>query len=135
MQDRPDATELLSAVARFLLEDLQPQITDKAQRFRLLIAANLLSVVRTELTRDEADDQAQLQRLAVLLPGEVPTGLGTTAERHQAILSAHRRLCQRLRTGEIGDHELLPLREHVRATLREKLAVVNPRFDTAPDIE
>ena len=46
-QDRPDAPELLAALARYLLEDLLPD-APAGERFRLRVAANTCSILARE---------------------------------------------------------------------------------------
>lgn len=143
MQDRPDKTELLGGVARFLLKDVQPHIEgiDKGLAFRVLIAANLLQIVSAEVSTEEAHDAAQLQRLRALLPGvaAVPGmeegGAMDAAARRRQIVALERALCERLRAPDLGEEERAAALRHVKETLREKLRVVNPRFDTSDQIE
>ncbi|MDX6697690.1 MAG: hypothetical protein QOE65_1087 [Solirubrobacteraceae bacterium] len=46
-QDRPDAPELLAAVARYLFEDLLPRVPDE-ERFRVRVAANACAMLARE---------------------------------------------------------------------------------------
>ena len=136
MQDRPDMTALLGAVARFLQKDVQPQIADKGLGFRVLIAAHLCTMAAAEAAGAEAEDEAQLTRLGALLPelvdGDAPTG---EAARRAAIRRLHTELARRIRAGELDEAARPAVRAHVIATLREKLRVVSPRFDLSPKIE
>ena len=68
MQDRPDKATLLDAVVRFLAGEVLPAVSDKALNFRLLIAANLLTVVSAELRGDDERLCREAQRLRALLP-------------------------------------------------------------------
>jgi hypothetical protein len=142
MQDRPDKTELLGGVARFLLQDVHPRIEaqDKGLAFRVLIAANLLQIVSAEVRTEEAHDAAQLARLRALLPESDQTaqadGAPLDAEgRRRRIVELERALCARLRRPDLPEEERAAALRHVKETLREKLQVVNPRFDTAAEIE
>jgi hypothetical protein len=47
MQDRPDAPELLAAVAQYLFEDLLPEVP-REQRFNVRVAANCCAIVARE---------------------------------------------------------------------------------------
>ena len=71
MQERPDAAELLEAVAEYLFAELRPEVP-REQRFRVLVAANVCAVVARELRAGEAPDSEDLA-----LFGEL---LGETAE-------------------------------------------------------
>lgn len=127
MQDRPDKAALLDAVAEFLMHDVKPYITDPALGFRVLIAANLASVAAREERLEAAHDGAQLDRLRWLLPDVDVRELTSEA----ALLQLNVSLADRVRNGGIPENRHADLWSHVTETLREKLAVINPRFDTS----
>lgn len=138
MQDRPDKAALLDAVARFLLSELRPHVADPALNFRVLIAANLASVVAKETRLEEAHDSAQLQRLQLLLPDvDVAEQANSrrSADRTAALKTLDSMLAERVREGGFDDSEMGAVWCHVTETLREKLSVVNPRFDTTMVLE
>src|SRR4051812_30641733 len=75
MQDRPAKEVLLDAIASFLLTQVKPAISDPALGFRVLIAANLATVVASEIRSGDEQNAAERERLRALLPevqGEVP---------------------------------------------------------------
>ena len=125
MQDRPDAAELLEAVAEYLFAELRPEVP-KEQRFRVLVAANVCAVVARELRAGEAPDREDLELFSELLgsdaePADDPDALATQARGSAA------ELAKRLRSGELDDRldELAPrLEEHVR----RKLDVARPDY-------
>lgn len=136
MQDRPNKTEILDALATFLMREVRPQVTDPALNFRVLIAANLASIVANEQRSEDTEDAAQLQRLQMLMPdvkvdGQVPGRAG----RLEAIETLNKELVTRIRGGELNDTQRAGIWIHLGETLREKLAVVNPRFDSSPMVE
>ena len=47
MQDRPTAPELLDSVAEYLVAELRPEVP-REQRFKVLVAANVCTVVARE---------------------------------------------------------------------------------------
>jgi Domain of unknown function (DUF6285) len=109
-QDRPDAPELLEAVAEYLFAELRPDVP-REQRFRVLVAANVCAVVARELRAGEGSAQEDAELFAELLGGE-----GDRTE-----------LARRIRAGEFDDRleELAPkLAEHVR----RKLDVARPGY-------
>lgn len=115
-QDRPEAPELLDAVAEYLFAELRPEVPSE-QRFRVLVAANVCAVVARELRAGDAPSQADLGLFGELL-GEDP---GTDVREAAAKLAA------RLRSGELDERagELVPrLAEHVR----RKLEVARPGY-------
>jgi hypothetical protein len=139
MQERPNKLVLLSAIARFLVEDVRPALTDPRLAFRALIAAHLASVVLSELGSDDEAVNRELARLRTLFPDEAGVGGGavggTFQERHAQMNDLTRRLAARLE-GEAPDaQEMARVAAALRESLREKLAIENPRFDTSLDIE
>jgi hypothetical protein len=134
MQDRPDRLTLLEAVARFLGEELAPAIDDRGLAFRVRIAAWLVQMVTLESLLGETQDAAQLVRLRKLLDeaGETPP---SPAALREAIVHLEARLCDRIREGGLDADERARITAHVKQTLLEKLAVVQPRFDTRPNVE
>lgn len=129
MQDRPNATELTEAVARFLNEELAPTMTDARLRFRVLIAANLMQIVTRELTVGDAPIRAEWQRLAALLGQPADDPPHRTEDLHAEVTALSRALCARIRAGEAdeGDWHAAVL-THALASVREKLQIANPRF-------
>ena len=130
MQDHPSKMALLTGVARFLAADLAPEVEDRDLRFRVRIAAWLVQQVALELAFDEQQDTAELERLCALLGEEVP-GAAPTSVRHERLRELNGRLVERIRAGEVDE----ALFDHVTQTLKEKLAVVQPRFDTRLEVE
>jgi hypothetical protein len=137
MQERPDKSVLLDAVAQLLLAEVQYAVADKRLAFRVLIAANLASIVSNELRTEDERATAELLRLQALLPGtlegdpvQLPAG-----RRRQALGTMNHELSRRLRARRVSPEERVAIQVHLKQTLLETLAVVNPRFDTSPDIE
>ncbi len=116
MHDRPDADELLVAVAEFLREQAAPQLQGHAG-FHARVAANLVDLVRRQIALAAAADADELQSLRALLQAQ-----GTLAElNHQ--------LCGRIAEGEMGLHTPALIDHLWRVTLA-KLAIDQPRYDT-----
>lgn len=135
MQDRPSKEVLLDALAGFLLQQVRPAISDPGLSFRVLIAANLATVVAGEIRSEETQDTAELARLRALLP-QVEVQPGTTREElHACIRTLNAALAKQLRSGAFNAAQLAQATSHVKQTLLEKLAVNNPRFETGLDIE
>src|SRR6478609_3551057 len=72
MQDEPNPIELTRAVADFLRSDITPLISGH-QAFKLRVAINILDLVTRQLTREQASDAKEVERLRALLgiDGEV----------------------------------------------------------------
>lgn len=134
MQDRPDKLSLLSAVAELLGTQVAPAVEDRALRFRVLIAAHVVGVVARELATEGQHWTAELGRLRALLPDlELPEAdtISDPTARRAALDGANRALCARIGAGDLDE---AAASAHVRETLREKLSVVNPRFDLSPSL-
>lgn len=124
MQTRPDQPTLLEALAGFLLAEVAPKLeADKALQFRVLIAANLATVVAGEVRTHDARLHAEVERLRALL--SEPAGPSDLA----ALERLNRQFAGRLRAGEFDGPRFDQALEHCLATARETLAVTNPRFD------
>lgn len=131
MQDHPNKMALLTGVARFLAADLASNIEDRDLRFRTRIAAYLVQQVALELAFDEQQDAAEMKRLAALLGDDEPSPDAPTSARHEQLRAMNARLVERIRAGDVDE----ALFDHVKKTLEEKLAVVQPRFDTRLEVE
>jgi hypothetical protein len=125
-QDRPDAADLLDAVAEYLFGELRPEVP-REHRFKVLVAANVCMVVAREIRAGEGPTREDLALFRELLgeedkhPPEGPGELATETRR------AAERLAARLRAGELDDRldELSPrLAEHVR----RKLEIARPGY-------
>ncbi len=114
MQDRPTATELVEAVREFLADDISPTL-DGRLAFHLRVALNVLDVVARELTLGPGIDADQHDRLVALLGHDGDT---TTLEAE---------LASAIRAGDVDERDAAVL-DHVRATVREKLLVTNPKY-------
>jgi len=132
MQDRPTCDELLGAVEAFL-DDIVTS-DHGARRFHARVAANAIRMVRRELPREERDlarEVAALRQLLGSTHDALPDEAGETGSSalRDEITRATARLCDRIRR---GDADASPFRHqvltHLRATVREKLEVSNPRW-------
>jgi hypothetical protein len=127
MQDRPTYAELLEVVQHFLQTDVVPTL-EGPKKFHARVAANVLEIVRRELTTEDALLQAEWQRLdRVLAAQEEPPK--EREELRQRIRERTAALCERIRAGEAdGGNWRAAVVAHVRQTVVDKLAVANPRF-------
>ncbi|MDQ2831455.1 MAG: DUF6285 domain-containing protein [Chloroflexota bacterium] len=128
MQDKPTAPELILAVRDFLRQELAPALGDHRQRFRTLIAANVLDVVARELDGEEGRLRAQWERLVAL--DHSPVACPEILDLLRADIDRRERtLCERVRD---GDADAGPARQDIRAYTRwaveEKLRVSNPYY-------
>lgn len=126
MQDRPSAAELLDAVRGFLEKDVVPAL-DGTAKFHARVAANVLAIVGRELTLEPGHLAAEWQRLDALLGAEPmpedPAALRCAVRRRSEVL------CDRIRGGDADEGAFRDaVLAHVTATVREKLAVANPKM-------
>ncbi len=113
-QDRPTAAELVQAVREFLEHDVMAATEGRVQ-FHTRVAVNALGMIERELTEGPAFAAAERARAAALLGHDGdPRDL-------------ERELAAGIRAGTLDDR-LDAIREHVRATVREKLLVANPGY-------
>lgn len=126
MQDRPTAAELLDAVRGFLERDVVPAL-DGTAKFHARVAANVLAIVARELALEEGHILAEWQRLDALLGDASLPDDGVT--RRSALRERTDALCARIRAGDAdGGPFHAAVLAHLTATVREKLAVANPRL-------
>jgi hypothetical protein len=123
-QDRPEAPELLDAVAEYLFADVRGAVP-REDRFRVLVAANLCAVLAREWRAGEQPLREDLQLFQELL-GEDP---GPRVEDlPDAVREAEERLSERLRSGGMDDR-VGEVADSLRAHVRRKLAVARPGYD------
>ncbi len=127
MQDRPTVHELLSAVQRFLDEEIVPA-TEGRRQFLARVSANVLRTLDRELESEERHAAAEWTSLDALLVAEPAPA--TAVERRTGLLRRNEELCERIRSGALDSGDGLDARllEHVRRTVRDKLAVTNPAW-------
>ena len=120
VQDRPTAIELVDAVREFLADEVGPTLDGRLE-FQNRVALNVLAIVARELELGAAQDIAQRARLVALL------GHDTVDDTADDTAALEAELAAAIRAGALSDRgdEVLA---HVRATVREKLLVANPKY-------
>ena len=106
--DAPSSGQLVESVREWLERDVMTSTTGRLQ-FNARVAVNVLAMVERELAVAEEHAQAHAHRLAQL-------GCADEAE-----------LARRIRAGELDDRDP-QVRELVWASVRDKLAVANPKY-------
>ncbi len=75
MTERPTPDELTEAIEEFLATEILPTLDDHRLRFRTLVALNALGIVRRELAKLPAEDDAEQRELAARIrEGDVAAG-------------------------------------------------------------
>ena len=105
--DVPTAAELVEAVREWIERDVSGGLA--TNRFHARVATNVLAIVQRELELGPSQAQAHADRLA---------RLGVTDDHD---------LARAIRDGEMDDRAD-EVRELVWASVRDKLAVANPRY-------
>jgi hypothetical protein len=114
MQDEPTPTELTTAVADFLRNEIAPVIKGH-NAFKLRVAINALDLVTRQLALEQGSDSAEAARLSRLLGMQ-----GSLSE-------LNRVLADRIAKGEL-DLQTTGLAEHLWQTTMDKLAVDQPNY-------
>jgi hypothetical protein len=83
--ERPTPDELAEAIEEFLAGEVLPALDDHRARFRMLVALNALGIVRRELTKLPAEDDAEQRELVTQIrAGDVPAGTLGRVKTHVA---------------------------------------------------
>jgi len=124
MQDRPNVDELLEAVAGFLHDDVMPNTTGRLS-FHARVAGNVIQMLRRELTMEEDTLEREWTGLDALLgPAAKPERL---SELRAAVVTRNEELVALIQAGEAdGGEQRARTLWHLRASLRDKLAVSDP---------
>ena len=132
MIDRPDAAELLEALAEFLERDVRDRLAGGA-RFRALVGANTARILAREFELGADIARAEQARLTQLLShenwGQAPFSENMVpVPNFPDLRELNGELCRRIAAGEADAGpwraEVLA---HLRECVREKLTVDNPR--------
>jgi hypothetical protein len=114
MQDEPKPTELITAVADFLRNEITPVITGH-NAFKLRVGINALDLVTRQLALESSGDTAEAARLKQLL------GIDGS------LIDLNRALSDKIAKGEV-DLQTPGLVEHLWRTTMDKLAVDQPNY-------
>lgn len=114
MQDTPDHTEILTAVAALLRNEIMPLLSGHPN-YQVRVAANALDLVNRQIKLQPQADVEELASLKALLGAD-----GTLEQLNQL-------LCERIERHELG-LETPGVTEHLWATTLAKLAVDQPTY-------
>lgn len=106
--DVPSVAQLIESVREWIERDVLTQTSGRLQ-FHARVAINCLAMVEREMELGPGHDRAHRERLAIL-------GIADEVE-----------LAAAIRRGDL-DERLVEVRELVWASVRDKLAVANPRY-------
>ena len=132
MTHKPSSEEMMQGVTRFLETQILSTLTDRGLAFRLKIALYLIELTQRDQRTFADRIAAQWHRLANLLhvPETIPAN---TEQIVEGLTHMNAELVNRIREGEYSG--LNAEKDHILATLREELSIVQPRFDLNFDCE
>ena len=116
MYDQPTASELLSAVAGFLRDEVSPTLSGRLA-FHARVAVNVLEMVRRELALGPAAVEGEAARLKALLGRDAP------------VAELEHTLCEAIAGGHVDPADP-GLVDHLWATTLDTLAVDQPNYAT-----
>jgi hypothetical protein len=115
MQDRPTGAELIAAVRTFLEQDVMPAVEGRVA-FHTRVAVNALGMVEREWELGPQFEDEERARAAALLARPDDGARALEVELARAIRAGER---------SFEDAEVVG---HVRATVRDKLRIANPKY-------
>jgi Domain of unknown function (DUF6285) len=118
MADRPGAAELVEAVREFIEAEVLPVVQDSRLRFRVLVAANALTIAQRDL---EMGDELLREEIALL---ERLCGTKAPGGAREQSVALSRELARRIRRGDVPPGAL----EVLRRIAELKLRAASPRY-------
>jgi hypothetical protein len=125
-QDRPDAPEVLDALAEFLFSDVR-EWAPRQKSFQVLVAANLCAILGRELRAGSEPLRQDLALLRELLGAAQPAEEVADADLRESVRAAEAELARRLRAGEL-DESLEGIADRLADHVRRKLDVARPGY-------
>ena len=128
MNEYPNCDDVLQGVQGFLNQNVIPSISDRGLRFRIRVAAHLIATVRRELElgpTHRAKERRRLLEMNIRPEGDQGDDAGLASPSLNDLNGA---LAKSIRDGG-NKPELDDIKEHLFATLREALSVIQPDFD------
>jgi hypothetical protein len=116
-QDRPTASELITAIADFLREEATPALdrADPRLGFQMRVAVNSLAILEREGRLGPAADAREHARLVALLGRD-----GTLEELNRALVD-------QIRAGARDERDAAMM-AHLDATTADKIAIASPKW-------
>jgi hypothetical protein len=157
MQDKPTSIDLLEAIQDFLMKEIMPTVKEKdLLSFKTLISWNMLGVIIREIKQEEPLLEKEFSSLLSLL-GEKADKLIPKLKQESEILPSEDKSepnkksnntnfselnlnekkeivsqANEILANQIRDQKILPSNQqvlnHVMETLKDKLAISNPRY-------
>jgi hypothetical protein len=127
--DKPDAKELLEALAAFLANDVVPELRGR-KRFHALVSANIARILAREAELGPGIQEREIQRLMVLLGrSRDESGRATAAERDRLETELAQELIRRIEAGEADEGAWAEqVFAYLKETVADKLRIDNPKM-------
>ena len=125
MLDRPDAAELMDALAAFLDHTVVPSF-EGGRRFHALVAANIARIVARELRVGDQLVDEELDDLRDLLGTH---GADEPRAPKERLFDLRREVCARIESGAMDDEpERSRVLAYVKRSIARRLDVDNPKY-------
>lgn len=129
MLDKPEAKELLEALAAFLTNDVVPELRGR-KRFHALVSANVARILARETELAAALQEREIERLTTLLGRTEGNDLPASArERDRLQFELAAELVRRIEAGDADDGPWsAQVFAYLKETVTDKLRVDNPKI-------
>lgn len=132
MNNAPEGAELLRVAQKVLRERLMPG-SDDDQRYQGLMVANAMAIAARELEAGESDLRDELRMLTELYGDTVVGESGNSVKEKVARLN--RRLARDIRSGMMDGACAQGVRALLKAQVKARLRVSNPKYLKAAGLE
>ncbi len=130
MQDNPNINILLEAIQDLLMKEILPAIKDnEGLAYKTLVSWNMLGVISREVKMGEVFLNSEIQSIAAYLKENVSINNQTYAEKMDLCRNLNQKLNESILKNK-SSIENLEVWNLVKNSLKEKLEISNPRYNT-----
>ena len=128
MLDKPDAKDLLEALAAFLTNDVVPELRGR-KRFHALVSANVARILARETQLSSSLQEREIARLTTLLGRASGADLpASAADRDRLEIALAAELVRRIEAGDADDGPWADqVFVYLKAMVADKLSIDNPK--------
>jgi len=132
MNNAPDGAELLRVARKVLREQLLPGIAED-RRYEALMVANAMAIAARELKAGESDLREELRMLTQFY-GDTTVGESGNSMKDK-VASLNRRLAKDIRSGVLDGACAQGVRALLKAQVKARLRISNPKYLKAVGLE
>jgi hypothetical protein len=132
MNNAPDGAELLRVAQKVLREHLLPGIAEN-HRYQALMVANAMAIAARELKAGETDLHQELRMLTQLY-GDTMVGESGNSVKDK-VASLNKRLAKDIRSGVLDGACAQGVRALLKAQVKARLRISNPKYLKAVGLE